>query len=203
MGTKSPNIETLIGQAKGGDLDALGALLEVYRNYLRLMTRLHLHGNLRGKISESDLVQETFLCARRGFSEFRGSCERELLGWLRSILAAQLANTTRHFTSQRRNIHLERRLNDQLDQSSLDFASQFASRLESPSEAVSRRERAVLLADALNRLNRPQREVIIMRHLDGLAFADIAERTERTLDSVKSLWTRAIQNLQRILRDLE
>jgi RNA polymerase sigma-70 factor (ECF subfamily) len=148
-------------------------------------------------------VQETFLCARRGFSEFRGNSESELLSWLRTILAAQLANTWRHYTSRKRNVRVERRFCEQLDRSSHVFGQQFASRLESPSEALSRRERAVLLADALDQLNRTQREVIIMRHMESKSFPEIAVRMDRTLDSVKSLWTRAIHNLRQILREIE
>ena len=38
-----------------------------------------------------DIVQETFFEAHRDFEQFRGQSEPEFLGWLRKILANNLA----------------------------------------------------------------------------------------------------------------
>ena len=72
----------------------------------------------------------------------------------------------------------------------------------SPSQHAVRRENAVLLADALDALPTDYREVLILRHVEGLGFADVAARMERTLDSVKNLWTRALVGLRRSMREL-
>jgi RNA polymerase sigma-70 factor (ECF subfamily) len=64
-----------------------------------------------------------------------------------------------------------------------------------------RRERAVLLADALEQLPPHYREVLLLRHFEGLALRDIAARMRRTEDSVKKLWARAVPRLRRILGD--
>ena len=71
--------QTLLGRAREGDREALGRLLEAYRNYLRLLARLRVGRRLRGKIDESDLVQETYLKAHGSFGQFRGVTERELM----------------------------------------------------------------------------------------------------------------------------
>jgi RNA polymerase sigma factor (sigma-70 family) len=42
-------------------------------------------------------------------------------------------------------------------------------------------------------------EVIILRHLEGLPLAEVAERMGRSLDSVKKLWVRGIAKLREIL----
>ena len=46
-------------------------------------------------------------------------------------------------------------------------------------------------------------EVIVLRHLEGLPFAEVAERMRRTQDSVKKLWVRAIAKLREALREGE
>jgi RNA polymerase sigma-70 factor (ECF subfamily) len=69
----------------------------------------------------------------------------------------------------------------------------------SPSRQASRREQAVLLADALGKLPEAYREVIILSHLEGLSFPEVARRLGRTLDSVKNLWARALARLRRSL----
>jgi RNA polymerase sigma-70 factor (ECF subfamily) len=57
----------------------------------------------------------------------------------------------------------------------------------------------VLLAAALGRLPEDYREVIILRHLEGLTFREVAERMGRSENGVQKLWVRALANLHRLL----
>jgi len=188
----------MIAQARAGSQDALGQLLELYRSYLRLIVGLQIGEQLQAKISPSDVIQGTFLQAGRGFPQFRGNSEGELMSWLRSILASQLATEMRRYATDRRNVRRERQFHVDVDQSSvlLEF---LASRSTTPSQSAMRRERAVLLADALAKLPEDYREIIVLRHLKGRSFADIARCTQRSVDSVKSAWRRAILRLRELL----
>ena len=88
----------------------LGALLDLYRNYLKLLARVQIDRRLGRKVDASDVVQETFLKVHRFFGEFRGQTEAELIAWLRQILATTLAKLVRHYHgTQRRRISLEQR----------------------------------------------------------------------------------------------
>src|SRR5262249_37611811 len=53
-----------------------------------------------------------------------------------------------------------------------------------PSDIVSRRERGDLIRDAVNRLPEPQRVVVVLRYFADLAYADIAELTGQSVNSV-------------------
>ena len=199
----SSDPQWLLQQARARSGTALGRLLELYRNYLGLLARLEIGRRLRGKVDESDLVQETFLEAHRRFGRFRGTTEAELMGWLRQILAGVVASLLRrYYGTQRRNVRLERELADDLDRSSQALAGRLAARQSSPSERAARREQAVLLADALERLPDDYREVIILRYLEGLAPPEVAERMGRSVESVRKLWTRALVQLRRALGDV-
>jgi RNA polymerase sigma-70 factor (ECF subfamily) len=198
-----PDPEQLLAQARGGSGFALGQLLELYRSYLALLARLQISRRLQGKVDAADLVQETFLKAHRNFGQFHGTKEEELVAWLRQILAATLANVVRHYYgTQRRDVRLERDLAVELEQSSRCLDQGLASPSSSPSQRAVRREQAVLLAEALARLPEDYREVIILRHLQGLTFAEIARRLGRTVDSVEKLWLRALARLRRSLGGL-
>jgi RNA polymerase sigma-70 factor (ECF subfamily) len=153
-------IQALLQRAKSGDSQALGELLETYRSYLRILANQQIYRHLKSKYSASDLVQEAFLRAKEGLHRFEGQSESELLAWLRSILARQLSNAMRHFATHRRNVQLERRVKAELDQSSQAIGHQLVAFEESPSENVERRERALLLALALDRLKPEYHEVI-------------------------------------------
>src|SRR5690242_19278700 len=155
------DVPTLLALARAGGPDALGRLLEGYRNYLALLARVQIGRRLQRKVEEADLVQETFLEAHRAFGRFRGTSEGELVSWLRQILAARLAMLVRHyFGTQRRNAGLERELAEDLDHSSEQFGQALIASGTSPSQGAARRERAVLLADALARLPEDYRRVI-------------------------------------------
>jgi RNA polymerase sigma-70 factor (ECF subfamily) len=194
------NPESLLCQARKGDVGALGRLLERYRGYLGLLARLQISTRLQRKVDAADLVQETFLKAARDFESFRGNTAEEWANWLREILACSTANVVRHYLgTRRRDQRLERELALELDQSSRALDGGLFARGSSPSHQAVRREQAVQLADALNRLPDDYREVLILRHLEELSFPDVADRMGRSLDSVKNLWTRALVRLRRTL----
>jgi RNA polymerase sigma-70 factor (ECF subfamily) len=193
----SPDPELLLQEARRKNGEALGQLLELYRSYLTLLARVQIGQRLQGKIDAADLVQETFLEAHRHFALFQGSTESELACWLRQILAGRLAKLVRHYLgTQRRNVRLERELTADLDQSSRVLDRGLVAPSSSPSDRAARREQAVLLANALEQLPEDYREVLILRHLEGLSFPDVARRMGRTMLSVKKLWARALPRLR-------
>jgi RNA polymerase sigma-70 factor (ECF subfamily) len=123
-----------------------------------------------------------------------------LIGWLRQILAHSLAMCVRrYYGTRRRDVRLERELAVELDQSSRVLDQGLLAKSSSPSSQATRREQVVLLADALGELTADYREVIILRHMEGLTFAEVARRMGRTVDSVKKLWPRAMVQLRRAL----
>jgi RNA polymerase sigma-70 factor (ECF subfamily) len=190
----------LLRQAKAGNSSTLGRLLELYRSYMVLLARVQISKRLQGKIDASDMVQEAFLGAYRDFPQFRGQTEPEFLCWLRQILASLLANQVRHYQgTQRRNILLEQQLALDLDQSSRALDGGLVAPQSSPSHQAMNREQSVILAGALARLPDDWREVLILRHLEGLTFPEIATRLNRTIDVVKKVWPKALAGLRRVL----
>jgi RNA polymerase sigma-70 factor (ECF subfamily) len=192
--------EQMLRLAQAGHCGALGRLLELYRNYLTLLARTQIDRRLQGKVDASDLVQETFLKAHGNFDQFRGRTEGELVSWLRRILATTLVSLVRHyFGRRRRDVRLERALAAGVEESSRVLEGGLVARQSSPSHEAARREQAVLLADALGQLPADYREVLILRHLEGLPFPEVARRMNRTTGSVEKLWIRALARLRRSL----
>jgi RNA polymerase sigma-70 factor (ECF subfamily) len=203
MNSDASSLERLLPLARAGEPLALGKLLERYRGYLALLARLQIGRRLRGKADPADLVQETFLAAHQNWGRFRGTTESELLAWLRRILAAKTADLMRSYLgSRRRDVRLERELAAELDRSSQVLDGGLLARQDSPSQQAARREQGVLLTDALGLLPEDYREVLILRHLEGLSFPEVAQRMGRTLDAVKKVWTRALDRLRHSLKDV-
>jgi RNA polymerase sigma-70 factor (ECF subfamily) len=193
----------LLSKARRGDRDAEGQLLELFRAYLKILARLQIDRTLQGKADASDLVQETFLQARRSFAQFRGTTEGEVAVWLRKILASRLAMFARRYRTRQRDVLLEQQLDQALEHSSQALVFGIKAAQSSPSHHIAQREEAVLLSNALAELPPDYREVLILRHLEGKSFPEVARHMGRTLDSVKNLWARAVARMRRKLGDLE
>lgn len=196
-----PDGEGRLARARDEGGSAVGELLEHYRHYLYLLARARMSRLLQGRVDPSDLVQEAFLAAHRDFAAFRGQTEAELVAWLKQILVSRLADQIRrHVKAKARDVRLESWLADEMDQSSQALAKALPAHHNStPSKQAAERERAVLLAEALKELPAHYEEVIVLRHLEGLSFVDIARRMERSVDSVEKLWVRALARLRRTL----
>ncbi len=199
--TRTP--EYLLERARSGDREAFGQLLSQYHNYLRLMARALVGTTLKLRLDASDLVQEACLEAHRDFAKFAGGTEAELLAWLRRILARNLADSARYQNAEMRDHRRARSLESMLERSSLAVQDALAATATTASAVAAQRERAVLLADALEDLPSDYRDVVILRNLEGLKFSDVAARMGRSSGAVRMLWARAIEKLSETLEGLE
>ena len=178
-----------------------GPPLESYRDYLRLLARLHLDRRLWGKLDPSDVVQLTLLEAHQARDRFEGGPE-QLAGWLRRILLRNLANAVRDLGRLKRDAAREVPL-DVLGESSARLDAWLAAEQESPGAALARQEEADRLARALLHLPGPQREAVALRHLHGLSLAEVARRLGRTPAAVAGLLHRGLKHLRALLDEPE
>jgi RNA polymerase sigma-70 factor (ECF subfamily) len=141
------------------------------------------------------------LKAHRQFADFVGREEPELMAWLRRILVRTLADRARHFRSRGRDVRLQVSLEALLEEAVGAAQQALADSLPSPSSMAVRRERAVLLADALEKLPTDYREVFVLRNIDHIPFNEIATRLGRSPGATRVLWTRAMQRLNELLEE--
>jgi RNA polymerase sigma-70 factor, ECF subfamily len=194
--------DSLLSAAREGDQQQLGRLLTLYRNYLTILATTQLDARLRKRVSPSDVVQEAMLGATRDFSKFRGQSERELLAWLRQILINCLHHAyDTHVQAGRRDVRREVSLDDMngaMNRSVTRLAGVLPDKGPSPSAPAHERERAVTIADRLARLRPDDRDVIVLRNLQGLSFEEVAERMGRKPGAVRMLWLRAIDRFRQV-----
>lgn len=206
----SPGPLELMTQARAGRTDALGELCDVYRNYLRMVVRTGLGPRLRERIELSDVVQEALMEVVRQFPQFTGQNEAALVGWLRRLVGQKLADLGRYHSRAKRAgqgsvLPLDAPFFGVGDGAEIAGApggrllDMLALSQTSPSEAASRRELIVLLADALADLPEAEAEVLWLYHADGLSFEAIGERLGLGRKAVRGLWARGLKGLRRQL----
>jgi RNA polymerase sigma-70 factor, ECF subfamily len=188
----SDAVASWLTEARAGSPDALGKLLEICRLYLLQVANGEMESRLQTKVGASDLVQETYLEAQRIFDRFHGSSPTELRAWLRAILLNKLATATRHYRdTAKRQVGREVAIDPQAS-SPVDPASP----VNTASSIMIRQERMESLMAALGRLPEDYRQVIVWRQIEDLRFEEMATRLGRSVDAVRKLWWRAVQQLQ-------
>ena len=201
MDRSASGIAQCIRLAREGQGTALGELVDGYRNYLRILASTCLHRELRPKADPSDVVQETLLKVHENFHQFRGTTEGEWVAWLRKILVRHLADLQRDFARDRSDVAHERSLERLVDRSSAMLRNLVPAAGPSPSEQAQRRELGALVADALAELEPEDREVVILRNLHELGWAEIGERTGRSPDAARMTWARALHRMGGLLKE--
>ncbi|GAB5406696.1 MAG: sigma-70 family RNA polymerase sigma factor [Aureliella sp.] len=195
----------MIHEAREGSSESLGKLLDRYRNYLKFLASTRMSGLVRGRAGSSDVVQEVGLQACKAIGQFRGGTEQEFLAWLRAVLASRLSRLMeQHVGAERRDVRRELRveaLARDLENSSIRLEELLADRVETPSTKLIKEETLVAVADVLATLSSEYRQVICLRHLEGLSFPQVAERMNRSSGATRMLWFRAVELMRRELAE--
>jgi RNA polymerase sigma-70 factor, ECF subfamily len=192
--------DLLLQQARRGDDESRGLLLDRYRNYLNLLARALLGGTVRLNLDASDLVQQTFLEAHRDLAQFEGAGEPALAAWLRRILIHNLAQQAEYHGRQKRGGKQRVSLDVLLERSGQFVNYVHNQPTTTPSEYAVRREQTVLLANALARLPEDQRTALELHHLQGLSVPEVSQEMGRSLLSVTGLIYRGMKALRELLK---
>jgi len=169
--------------------------IEAYTEYLRLLARLHLAPQLRGKLDASDVVQQTILQAHANQNQFRGRTEDEWIAWLRTILANVLTGALRAYGTRARDVGREWSIDD-VEASASRVEQWLVVEQSSPSVRASRHEQLVRLAAALAQLPDDQREAVELHHLKGHTVAEVGELMGRTRAAAMGLIFRGLERLR-------
>jgi RNA polymerase sigma-70 factor, ECF subfamily len=178
----------LLEAARSGSGDALEALLERHEARLyRFARRLCRH-----REDAEDVLQESLLAAARGLSGFRGA----------SSIGTWLYTIARSFCIKKR-----RRSVFAPAEVSLDTEASIAARGvpdpgRRPDEALEASRLETALERAIAALDRPYREVLLLRDVEGLPAAEVARVTGLSVPAVKTRLHRARGRLREALAPL-
>ncbi|MGQ9590547.1 MAG: sigma-70 family RNA polymerase sigma factor [Planctomycetota bacterium] len=177
--------------------------LSRYRAYLRVLAEIEIGrwGRLGAMLDPSDLVQETLLRAVRAQKQLRSATEPVVLGWLRAILARQLANLFRRLRAEKRDVRRERPLERVLEESAEQISAAALKIAPSPSAQCRDEECLLRILEAIAALPDPQRQAFLLRHVRGLHLEEVCRNMGRSPASVAGLLRRAAASLRRELAE--
>jgi RNA polymerase sigma-70 factor (ECF subfamily) len=168
----SAETQGLLEQASAGDTSAFERLFTRHQPYLQQLVELRLDPRLRARLDPADIVQEAHMEAFRRLNVYLEKRPMPFRLWLRQIACDHAAKARRHHLGRaRRSLGREAALPEQ---SSLMFAEKLIALGSTPSQQLDRRELARRLHAALAKLPESDREVILMRHFEGLSNQEVA-----------------------------
>jgi RNA polymerase sigma-70 factor, ECF subfamily len=178
----------LIASILNGETHLFHELIRPYERSVYLMALSFLHN----EADAEDVVQEAFLKAYRHLSTFRG--ESRFSTWLLSIALNEARSRLRRTRTAR---------TESLEQSSGEEGYPSPAWLrdwrEIPSEALQRMEIRRLLYEAVDTLPPIYREIFLLRDVEELSVAEVAELLQITEVMVKVRLHRARTMLQKKL----
>jgi RNA polymerase sigma-70 factor (ECF subfamily) len=190
LALRDPDIRLML-RVRDDDATAFAELVELYQH--RLVTVMHhLVGN---KEEAEDLAQEVFLRVYRTRKKYRPRAKFST--WLFTI-ANNLALNALRSRSRKPVVPLDVRDSGPLgprpaEQLVRDKQSQ-------PGERLQQQELAAVVQRALEELNERQRAAVVLNKFEDMNYAEIAEVMNLTTKAVKSLLSRARENLRGVLK---
>ncbi|MHC4971514.1 MAG: sigma-70 family RNA polymerase sigma factor [Planctomycetota bacterium] len=188
-----------MAQLKSGDRDALGPLFAKHAPYIKKVIGTRLGERIRRRVGVSDVVQATQLDAFERIDEFVEGEDLPFRWWLRKAAQRRLQRVIeQHLDTQKRDIRREVPLPDK---SSLCIVAKLAGAGPTPSQHAVRREQAERVRRALAQLPDADREILLMRTVEGLPYDEIGYVLGIDPAAARKRRGRALLRLDRLLRD--
>lgn len=140
---------------------------------------------LRNEEDARDVVQEAYLRAFRSFGGFHGSNGRP---WLLTIVR----NTAYSLIKKNQSIHVTTTFDEEDDVVDRESVS--------PATRLEQNEESKLVREAIDRLPDEFREILVLRHLEGLSYKEIADVAQLAPGTVMSRLARARAKLKEFLK---
>lgn len=176
--TTGSSDDELLVSARQGDTAALETLLLRYQPHLYRFG-LRMCGNVE---DADDVAQESLISMARSLRDFRG--DSSVSSWLYTI-------ARRYCIKKRRRSKFAPTREESLDAPGIGVAQNLADPAPNPEQTATNRELATALTHAIDALEPSQREVLVLRDVEGLSAPEVAGILGLSVDAVKSRLHRA------------
>jgi len=187
---------TLVQQCQQGDSEAMGRLIRKYQNRIyNIILKICVNTD-----DAAELTQETFVKIIENIDKFQG--RSSFYTWAFRIAV----NLTLNYCQKNVKVRLssldaqQDEHNEQARQQLKEFLSDDSS--PDPAAVAQNRELCELAIRALMRLDDNQKAVVVLRDIESMSYAQIAEVLDIELGTVRSRLSRARGNLREILESL-
>lgn len=164
----SPTDADVVARARDGDHDAFRILVERYQERAyRLALRV-----LRDEEWARDVVQEGFLKVYRSLDRFEG--RSSFYTWMYRVMMNLCLDAKRR-DHRERHVEWEEGARVEPDPAAPDAASELHQEQVGPAGSLERSQLRGFVAKAIEQLSDDARQTLLLREVEGLSYAEIAE----------------------------
>ncbi len=200
MAEQRPGMESLtdgqlVERLRDGDLSAFRELVNRYKKRaFYLAYRL-----LSDREAAEDISQEAFIRVYKKIKEFRG--DTSFQNWFYRIILNLSRSHLRHRYFINRFVLWFKKAEEGEIEKSLETLPSPPSPESNPLQAALARERKERIDSAIQSLQGNQREIFVLKHIEGMKIKNIAEILNLKEGTVKIHLFRAVQKLQEALKE--
>ncbi len=177
----------LIALAKAGDERSFELLIEQCKTKAYNIALRY----LRNEEDAMDALQESFIKIYRHLESFREGSKFDT--WVYRIVV----NTCNDMLRKNHGAPVE--YLNRSDEEEEEYTLELPDSDPGPQDALLQKEQAKLILDALDQLKPDQKEVVILRDIQGFAYEEIAEMLNCSMGTIKSRINRSRSRLREIL----
>ncbi|QDU89476.1 ECF RNA polymerase sigma factor SigD [Pirellulimonas nuda] len=191
-------------QARNGDRDAASRILEMYRGQLKRVVAARLDSRLAARLDPSDVVHDVMMTACHSLPSWIGK-QKAVYACLHRLTRDRISALYReHVTLQKRSVNREAVAFDEFaDDSVMLLCQRLGANVETPSQAAVKRESQTLVREALSQLRVSDREVLVMRTLEGTPANEVAQILGVSEAAVHMRQMRALDKMRVLLGKLQ
>jgi RNA polymerase sigma-70 factor (ECF subfamily) len=182
----------IIARLRQGKEAELANLFDELKGNIRGMIQCRLDRRLLARIDASDIFQESYIRASNGLESFLETAKVHPVVWIRQIVKHIVAEMHRRHFRYKRSPEAEIGVGSELPDNLID---QLASSMTSVCTNLARREAVQRVRASMLALAPQDREILEMRHTDGIPMREIASLLELNLETVKKRYQRALHRL--------
>ncbi len=192
----------IMSQSNTEQLNFWANMFLEYREQLLNLAKRNLNPILSRRVSAEDVVQDTLSAACGKIDFFENNPEVPVYFKLRKILFQTItALERRHLQSQKRDAYKEQEVaDDENDQTAARLNwNMFADSVTGPLSKVARVDRYALLRKALDAMPENDRQILELRHFDGMSNQECAQVLKIEQKAASIRYVRALERLQKQL----
>ena len=171
----------IIRKVLAGEADQYAVLVDAYKD-LAYNIAFRLVGDAD---TAKDMAQESFIAAYNALGDFKFNSR--FSSWLYRIVVNKCRD---HFRATRETVPVD------------DICEDIAGPDRTPEQAASSRQTGDAVQQALNKLPPDYREVIILKHIEGLDYQEIADTLEVSVSALKVRAHRGREMLRKLLEGM-
>lgn len=186
-----PDVTLMLEFQKGGKASFEKLMTKYYKPLLNFINRFV--GNV---CTAEDLTQDVFIKVYKNAATYRPAAKFQT--WLYQIARNASLNELRKH--KRQTVSIDETFESEDGESTRQIAD---AKAVNPADAMTQNETADLIKEAIHSLPENQKTAVLLRRYENLSYEDIAKTMHYSLAAVKSLLSRAKENLKEKLKHLQ